>query len=64
MASQAVGDVKLQAPPIELERIPLVQNKRSVGWISDQIAMVIEGKTPTWWKVSFAISLCGNSARP
>src|SRR3989440_6521764 len=52
-----VADLKLQAPPVELERIPLVANQRSVGWISDQIAMVIEGKTPLWWKISFAISL-------
>ena len=50
-------DLKLQAPPVELEREPLVENRRSIGWISDQIAMVIEGKTPTWWKISFAISL-------
>src|SRR3954467_9722203 len=53
-----VTDLKLAPPPVELERIPLVQNNRSIGWISDQIAMVIEGKTPTWWKISFAISLC------
>jgi Ni/Fe-hydrogenase subunit HybB-like protein len=50
-------DLKLQAPPIELEREPLVANRRSIGWISDQIAMVIEGKTPMWWKISFAISV-------
>src|ERR1041385_925760 len=56
MASQ-VTELKLAPPPVDLERIPLVQNKRSIGWISDQIAMVIEGKTPLWWKISFAISL-------
>ena len=52
-----VTDVKLAAPPIELEREPLVNNQRSIGWISDQIAMVIEGKTPMWWKIGFAISV-------
>src|ERR1041385_1612359 len=56
MASQ-VTELKLAPPPVDLERIPLVQNKRSIGWISDQIAMVIEGKTPLWWKISFVISL-------
>ena len=55
--SAPVTDLKLTPPPVELERIPLVANKRSIGWISDQIAMVIEGKTPTWWKIGFAISL-------
>jgi len=34
----------------------LVANKRSPGWISDQIAAVIEGKTPRWWWVAFVIS--------
>jgi Ni/Fe-hydrogenase subunit HybB-like protein len=52
-----VTDIKLAAPPIELEREPLVANQRSIGWISDQIAMVIEGKTPMWWKIGFAISV-------
>ena len=56
MASSTT-DLKLQAPPVELERVPLVDNRRSIGWISDQIAMVIEGKTPLWWKIGFAISL-------
>ncbi len=36
------------APP-ELERAPLVENQRSLGWISDHIAGVVEGKTPAWW---------------
>ena len=36
--AQVVTSVKLQAPPPELERIPLVANRRSVGWLSDQIA--------------------------
>lgn len=57
MATPVSSDVKLQAPPVELERIPLVGNKRSIGWISDQIAMVIEGKTPTWWKIGFVCSV-------
>jgi Ni/Fe-hydrogenase subunit HybB-like protein len=58
MAAPVATEVKFQAPPVELERIPLVANQRSTGWISDQIAMVIEGKTPMWWKVGMAISLC------
>jgi len=53
----ASPELKLQAPPIELERIPLVANRRSIGWVSDQIAMVIEGKTPMWWTISFTISV-------
>jgi Ni/Fe-hydrogenase subunit HybB-like protein len=64
MAAHTATDLKLQAPPRELERIPLVDNGRSIGWISDQIAQVIEGKTPRWWWVAFILSvgtlgLCG-----
>ena len=54
--AQVVTSVKLQAPPPELERIPLVANRRSVGWLSDQIAGVIEGKTPSWWWIGISIS--------
>ena len=39
--------------PKELERQPLVLNKRSLGWLSDQISGVAEGKTPRWWWALF-----------
>jgi Ni/Fe-hydrogenase subunit HybB-like protein len=39
--------------PKELERQPLVSNQRSMAWISDQVAGVIEGKTPVWWWAIF-----------
>ena len=39
--------------PPELEREPLVRNQRSLGWISDHIAGVAEGKTPRWWWYAF-----------
>jgi molybdopterin-containing oxidoreductase family membrane subunit len=48
--------VKVTAPPIELERIPLVTPTRDIGWLSDAIAGVIEGPTPRWWWICFAIS--------
>ena len=43
--------------PKELEREPLVLNKRSIGWISDQISGIAEGKTPKWWWVLFIPSV-------
>jgi len=48
--------VKVEAPPPELERQPLVLNQRPLGWITDHIAGVAEGKTPKWWWVAFGIS--------
>jgi len=48
-AVTTVSGIKVQAPPRELEREPLVRNLRSPGWISDAIAGVAEGKTPRLW---------------
>jgi molybdopterin-containing oxidoreductase family membrane subunit len=42
--------------PKELERQPLVLNKRSMGWLSDRIAEVAEGKAPRWWWIAFVPS--------
>ena len=55
--SEVITQVKIHAPPVELERVPLVQNQRSIGWLSDQIAGVAEGKTPTWWWCAFIPSV-------
>ena len=43
--------------PAELERIPLVSNQRSIGWISDQVCAIMEGKLPMWWWAAFIPSL-------
>ncbi|HSH92635.1 MAG TPA: NrfD/PsrC family molybdoenzyme membrane anchor subunit [Roseimicrobium sp.] len=43
------ASVKIQAPPAELERPPLVLNNRGLGWITDRVAGVAEGKAPFWW---------------
>lgn len=51
------ADLKLQAPPPELQREPLVNNHRSPGWISDAIAGIAEGKTPLWWWAAFIPSV-------
>ena len=55
MASEAlIKDVpSIPHVPKELERQPLVLNQRSLGWLSDQIAGVAEGKTPKWWWAAF-----------
>ena len=59
--AEAVTSLKLQAPPAELEREPLVANRRSFGWISDQVSALVEGKTPRWWWIAFVpsfLALC------
>ena len=47
----------LPETPAELERIPLVSNQRSIGWISDQVCAIMEGKLPMWWWAAFIPSL-------
>ncbi len=54
--AEAVGQMRVSPPPPELERIPLVANQRDIGWLSDKIAGVAEGKTPLWWWVAFVPS--------
>ena len=46
----------IPSTPKELERQPLVLNKRSIGWLSDTISGVAEGRTPTWWWAAFVPS--------
>jgi Ni/Fe-hydrogenase subunit HybB-like protein len=50
-------ELVVKAPPPELQRLPLVSNQRSIGWISDAIAGVAEGKTPMWWWIAFLPSV-------
>jgi len=49
--------VTVPVPPAELQRIPLVNNLRSFGWISDRVCSLTEGKTPIWWWALFFPSL-------
>ncbi|MEW6157679.1 MAG: hydrogenase, partial [Verrucomicrobiota bacterium] len=51
--AETVTTLKLQAPPVELQREPLVGNQRNIGWISDRVAGIAEGKTPLWWWAAF-----------
>ena len=55
MSSHA-SSIEVPLPPKELQREPLVLNKRPLGWISDQIAVIAEGKTPKWWWIVFVPS--------
>jgi Ni/Fe-hydrogenase subunit HybB-like protein len=55
MASHA-PTIEVPLPPKELQREPLVLNQRPLGWISNQIAVIAEGKAPTWWWMAFVPS--------
>jgi hypothetical protein len=47
----------LPVVPADLQRIPLVNNNRSIGWISDRVTAVTEGKIPLWWWACFVPSV-------
>jgi Ni/Fe-hydrogenase subunit HybB-like protein len=51
------GPVSIPVPPPELERIPLVSNLRSFGWISNRVASLIEDPAPLWWWILFIPSV-------
>src|ERR1043166_8246735 len=55
MASKVSAN--LPEVPAELQRIPLVANNRSIGWISDRVAWICEAKAPFWWWVCFVPSV-------
>jgi Ni/Fe-hydrogenase subunit HybB-like protein len=44
--------VTLETPP-ELERPALVDHKRSIGWITDKVSVIVESPTPLWWWAAF-----------
>lgn len=49
--------VSIHPAPVDLQRPPLVEHGHSIGWISDRIAGVAEGKTPLWWWCAFIPAL-------
>ena len=59
MAQASLQSMNVNVPqtPAELERIPLVANSRSFGWISNRVASLCEDKVPLWWWVLFIPSL-------
>ncbi|MBN2505531.1 MAG: polysulfide reductase NrfD [Verrucomicrobia bacterium] len=50
------GVAPAPAPP-ELEREPAASRGRSLGWVSDRIAGLVEGGTPRWWWWAFVPAL-------
>ncbi|MBV8814025.1 MAG: polysulfide reductase NrfD [Verrucomicrobia bacterium] len=56
-----MAETQVSAPnmvPFEerMPRPPLVENNRSMAWITDVIAGIPEAKTPLWWYITIAIT--------
>ena len=56
MSLEAGQPVVQTTTPKELVREPLVLINRSLGWLSDQVAGIVEGDMPKWWNIAFGVS--------
>ena len=54
--SPSAPAILAEVNPTPLPRAILVENNRSYSWITEKICGIIEGKTPTWWWVCFALA--------
>ncbi|GAB4274437.1 MAG: polysulfide reductase NrfD [Opitutales bacterium] len=62
--SEVLEDISLPKPailkevnPVSITKPPLVNNKRSIAWITDKICNIVEEPTPRWWWVSFIVAV-------
>jgi Ni/Fe-hydrogenase subunit HybB-like protein len=53
MSGSHSSQVLVPETPVELQRVPLVANLRSFGWISNRVASLSEDKAPVWWWILF-----------
>jgi molybdopterin-containing oxidoreductase family membrane subunit len=53
----AAPAILAEVQPAVMPRPVLVRNNRSFAWITDKVCGIIEGPTPKWWWVSFAIAV-------
>ena len=51
----AKSTVTLETPP-ELVRPPLVNNDRSIHWVTQNVSDIVEARTPKWWFLSICIT--------
>src|ERR1700743_2936935 len=56
MAETQVSTQKMVPFEERLPRPPLVENNRSMAWITDLIAGVPDRKTPLWWFIAIAVT--------
>ncbi len=45
-----------EVKPVDIPRRPLVLNNRDYHWVTEKVCGIVEGRTPIWWWISFAIA--------
>jgi molybdopterin-containing oxidoreductase family membrane subunit len=51
----AKSTVTLETPP-ELVRPPLINNDRSIHWVTQNVSDIVESRTPKWWFLAICIT--------
>jgi molybdopterin-containing oxidoreductase family membrane subunit len=52
----AAPAILAEVNPTPMPRAILIENNRSFNWVTEKICGIIEGPTPRWWWISFAVS--------
>jgi molybdopterin-containing oxidoreductase family membrane subunit len=55
-SEHAAPAILAEVNPTPLPRAILVEKNRSFNWVTEKICGIIEGPTPRWWWISFAVS--------
>jgi len=55
-SDHAAPAILSEVNPAPLPRAILISNHRSFNWVTEKICGIIEGPTPRWWWISFAVS--------
>jgi Ni/Fe-hydrogenase subunit HybB-like protein len=53
----ATGTTIYEQQKAAVSREPLVSNKRSFAWVTQNISSIVEDKTPVWWWISISITI-------
>ncbi len=46
-----------EAKPVSVPRPKIIENNRSLHWITEKVCGIVEGKTPLWWWIAFITAL-------
>ena len=57
MANEIAGNPTYEKNLAEVTRAPLVDNKRSFKWITENISNIVEEKTPLWWWLAMSVTV-------
>ena len=57
----AQHEIMAKVKPAPVGRPDLVENNRSLGWVTEKVCSIVEERTPLWWWMTFAVACVGAS---